>query len=98
DRFPFISAIEQDFRDRYKPAFRKGTAVWSDSMNREVKASEATYAPDKALLAKLATIPGAPTNKKGETDTGELLKLFWSSAKVAWRSILDSLPDEDDQQ
>jgi hypothetical protein len=93
-----VEAIRQDFVSRYRPAFKQGTAIWSQREERFVKPSEATYAPGVALLGTLAGTSGAPKDKKGEVDVDRLVRQFWTLAPVAWRGMLDDgLPEEQGQ-
>jgi hypothetical protein len=89
-----VEVIRQDFSDRYQPAFKDGTAAWSQTLERFVKPGEAAYAPDVRLLEKMAVTAGAPRDKKGEVDVDRLIRLFWTLAPVAWREMLGPLGDE----
>jgi len=90
-----LAVILADFQERYQPRFRRGTAIYSDSLGREVKPTEACFAADKSLLAKLAMANNAPLDKRGEVDASALPRYFWTWSKSAWAELLHTLPEEE---
>jgi hypothetical protein len=81
------------FRDTYRPAFRRGPAIYSEAFAREVERSEAVNTPDIAIITTLEDAADAP-RKRGEVIRGALPALFGRWSKVAWGTLLGRLPDE----
>jgi hypothetical protein len=88
--------IQSYFQEHYEPVFRRGEVLYSAKLRREVKANEATFAPTEELLSKLANASDAPTNKEGGLAWNALPQHFRTWARVAWREVLDTLPEEAD--
>ncbi len=78
----------------FDPTFRRGTSAYSAKLGREVKASEATWAPPKPLLDLLAEAADAPADKNG-VKRRALPQFFNIWAKTAWMDVLLALPDEE---
>lgn len=93
---PALDLILEDFRRRHEPRFRRGTAIYSDALKREVKPSEACFAADKSLLVTLAGSLACPKDKRGQPDMGALPRCFWTWSKSAWAELLKALPEEQD--
>jgi hypothetical protein len=91
-----LDIILEDFRRRYQPRFRRGNAIYSDSLSREVKPAEACFAADKSLLARLAGASDAPLDKHGVPEATALPRFFWTWSKSAWAELLKDLRDEGD--
>ncbi len=77
-----------DFRQKYAPTFRRGAMLFSSALGRGVNRSEACFAGGIELMAQLARASDAPRNRD------DLPRFFRNWAPVAWRDILDTLPDE----
>jgi hypothetical protein len=88
--------IAEHFRHVYEPVFRKGTTIYSARMQREVKQTEATSAPSKLLADMLLQVGDVPLNRKEQPDWNRVPQFFRTWAVVAWRDLLDSLPEEED--
>lgn len=82
------------FRTRYRPEFRRGSAVYCAD-GREVYMSEACAVPDSKLIDRLAGTTDAPRYKGGGLNENALPGFFRTWAKVAWGDLLGELPDED---
>lgn len=82
------------FRSRYKPVFRRGTAIRCAD-GSDVAMSEACALPDFSLIDQLATAKDAPQFKGGVVNRDALPKFFRDWAKVAWGQLLKETLDED---
>jgi hypothetical protein len=82
------------FVDAYDPVFRRGTAAFSARLGREVKATEACFAPPRRLIEQLAAADDAPRNKDG-VRWSALPSFFTTWSKSAWVDLLASLPEEE---
>jgi hypothetical protein len=91
------SVILASFKEKYHPLFRRGNALYSDALSREVRPSEACFGPSEALIAQLATAADAPQNEYG-VNQGALPGFFKKWAPVAWTTLLDGLPEEGDSE
>jgi hypothetical protein len=89
-----LAIILEHFRARYAPAFRRGTAVYSGTEQRDVKPTEGCFAPNRDLLAKLALAVNAPKDGKANVDPDRIPKFFATWCGPAWQEMLDGLPDE----
>jgi hypothetical protein len=84
------------FRALYRPLFKRGTTVYSDALGREVKHTEACFAPGIELAEKLAGASDAPTNKKGdEVELSAVPFFFRTWAPSAWKDMLAGVVDEE---
>ncbi len=92
-RAPATGIILAYFRERYRPDFRRGTAVHTP--DGFVQMGEACAVPDSGLIARLAAAPDAPRYKGGGLNHNALPGHFRTWAKVAWGDLLKALPDED---
>jgi hypothetical protein len=90
--------ISKYFMEHYRPAFRRGTTIYSESLKRDVKPSEACYSADRFLIQHLALATDAKRRDDGSADTSALPGLFWKWAKVAWQTMVGGLPDEDEAE
>jgi hypothetical protein len=90
------SVILAYFRERYRPVFRRGEAVYSEALRRDVKRTEAVATPDISVIVRLATTANAPKDKKGRVNWNGLPAFFSHWAKVAWGMLTKSLLDEED--
>lgn len=82
------------FRERYRPAFRRGNTVVSED-GTEVPMNIATAVPDSDLIDALGGAADAPEYKGGGTIRDRLPGFFRNWAKVAWGDLVKGLPDED---
>jgi hypothetical protein len=92
------SIIRKYFGDYYQPAFRRGTAAYSQSFGREVKLGEACCAPGIVLCTALKAAANAPRQRGGEVDINALPHFFQTWAKTAWKDVLDELPEEQEAE
>jgi hypothetical protein len=83
------------FRSYYDPAFRRNLALYSQSLNREVKMSEACCAPGLPLVQALKDATDVPRTNRGDVDSNALPRFFSLWAPSAWKDLLDSLPHEE---
>ncbi len=82
------------FRERHRPAFRRGHAiVCADGI--ELTRAVACAAPDSRLIDLLAGAADAPQYQGGGVNRGRLPGLFRTWAPVAFGDLLAALPDED---
>jgi hypothetical protein len=91
-----FDVILQHYRETYQPTFRRGTAIVSATLGREVKAAEATYGADRELLEKLSGATDAPKYPDGRLREDKLPAFFRDWARSAWAELLKTLPDEDE--
>lgn len=91
-----LAIILADFRERLKPKFRRGQAVFSETLGREVKPSEGCFAPDRMLVNKLAHATDAPKDTNGAVDPKRLPKFYRDWARSAWAELLNGLEEEAD--
>jgi hypothetical protein len=87
--------ILEHYRARYRPAFRRGTSLYSSALGREVRMGEATAGAGKALIDELAVASNAPHNPDGSVKYNGLPQLFNTWSRSAWVDLLDSLSDEE---
>jgi hypothetical protein len=90
-----LQIILEDFRERYEPRFRRGAAIYSEILGREVKPAEGCFAADRKLLTKLAAASNAPRDKHGAVEVSALPRFFWTWSKSAWAELLKMLPEEE---
>ncbi|MBA4065465.1 MAG: hypothetical protein C0501_17475 [Isosphaera sp.] len=81
------------FRERYRPDFRRGTAV--HTADGFVPMGEACAVADSVLIARLERAADAPQYQNGAVKRGSLPAFFKTWSRVAWGDLLNSLPDED---
>jgi hypothetical protein len=89
-----LGIILADFRERLKPVFKRGTAVFSEALGREVKPAEGCYAPDRQLVNKLANATDAPRDNNGEPDPRRIPKFYRDWARSSWQEMLNGLVEE----
>ncbi len=77
------------FRQRYNPIFRRGEALYSARLGREVKKGEATWGAPSELVEQLLDAVDGP----GDRD--EIQHHFREWSKTAWLDLLDTLPEEE---
>jgi hypothetical protein len=83
------------FRSCYDPAFRRGLAIYSQALNREVKMSEACCAPGLLLAVALKDARDVPRDRQGNAETNAIPAFFRTWAPSAWKDLLDSLAHEE---
>jgi putative DNA primase/helicase len=81
-------------RDYYQPTFRRGAALYSARLGREVRSSEACFAPGRELAERLLTAWDCPRSETGPKRSATP-KLFRDWAPSAWRDLLATLPEEE---
>jgi hypothetical protein len=84
------------FRAAYRPIFRRGPVLYSDTHRREVKMGEACCGAGIDLIEQLAGAADVPRERKGQIDRGALPHFFATWARSAWVDLLASLPEEED--
>jgi hypothetical protein len=89
-----LAIILDHFKARYAPAFRRGTAIYSETQQREITPTEGCFAPDRELLEKLGLAVNAPKDGKGIVDPDRLPKFFLTWCKPAWQEMLQALREE----
>src|SRR5262245_37165280 len=57
------------FMEVYRPAFRRGTTIYSASLKRDVKANEACYSADRMLIQQLSLATDAKRRDDNSADT-----------------------------
>jgi hypothetical protein len=87
--------IADYLRRYYDPAFRRNLSIYSQSLGREVKMSEACCAPGLLLVTALKDATDAPRTNRGEVDGNALPRFFNLWAPSAWKDLLDALPHEE---
>ncbi len=83
------------FREYYQPVFRRGDAIYSELLGRDVTAARACRAPGIDLVNRLEQAIDAPKDAEtGAVKWRSLIKLFGDWSKVAWQDLVETLPDE----
>jgi hypothetical protein len=83
------------FREKYRPVFRRGEAIYSAARGEEVHRADACFGPDSELREKLKAAKDAPRDEDGEVKKSAINKLFASAVRNAWPDLKDSLPTEE---
>ncbi|MGH7171886.1 MAG: hypothetical protein ACRELF_06945, partial [Gemmataceae bacterium] len=89
-----LDIISKFFRNFYRPTFRRGAAMYSETQERIITASEACYAATPTLIDELETASDAPRSEHGVMRSF-LPKFFKTWAPVAWRGTLETLQEEE---
>jgi hypothetical protein len=92
---PAKDIILAHFRQTYRPVFRRGEVVYSDTLGREIKRSEACFGADSTLLAALGDAADAPRAEDGTLKTRMLPKLFKDFAPTAWKDMIAAVHVEE---
>lgn len=95
DRPLGAAVIHAHFRERYRPVFRKGTAIHTADGSL-MQMSEACTLADSKLIAQLADAADAPCYRGGGVNRNALPGFFKNWARTAWADLLSELPDEDE--
>ena len=83
------------FRQHYAPVHKHGTTIFSDTLKREVKQSEACGSCGILLICALRGAKNAPQARGGGgVDHNALPAFFRTSAPVAWHDLLILLDEE----
>jgi hypothetical protein len=88
--------ILADLRARYRPAFRRGEAIYSAALGREVRKAEATTGAPYALVRQLTRAEDALRKKGERAALADAHKRYRTWAPSAWTDLLAELPDEHD--
>ena len=92
---PAAQIIRAYWQQHYQPTFRRGAAVYSAALGREVRSSELLGAPTSTLIDLLTKAKEAPRNEEtGEVKRSQLPKFYRTWAPVAWGDLLTLLRDE----
>jgi len=92
---PAAVIIRQYWQCSYNPTFRRGAAVYSATLGRELKVSELMGAPTSALIDLLEDAADRQRNPDtGETSRSQLPSLFKKWGPVAWGDLLAELQEE----
>jgi hypothetical protein len=83
-------------RRKYQPAFRRGQAIFSQSLEEEVRRADVCFGPDSELLEQLELAEDAPWRGKGEVNVGALPKFFATWVRTAWADLLAEQPEEEE--
>lgn len=92
-----VEIILNYLRERYRPDFRRGNAIHSDS-GEIVHQNAACSAPTSVLIARLESAsdaPRFPAASGGGIKRDQLPGFFKKWVSVAWGDLLTELPDED---
>jgi hypothetical protein len=82
------------FRRRYQPVFRRGEALYSAALGREVHRRDACVAPSWELVAELLAASNCRRLTDGQPDRESVPGLFRRWAPSAWVDLLAGLPEE----
>ena len=86
--------ILRHFRRTYQPTFRRDNVLYASALGREVKHTEACFAPGLELATEMLRCSNVPKNENGDPKENAIPQLFRSWAPSAWRDLLAELPDE----
>lgn len=90
-----LDIILRHFKREYEPIFRRANVMYSGRLGREVKAGEACFAPDRALIEQLLFASNVPTDGQGNPKENAIPQFFRSWAPSAWAELLKPLPEEE---
>jgi putative DNA primase/helicase len=84
------------FREFYKPSFRRGSALYSESLGREVRQGEALAGAPIDLIERLKNAWDAPKEEKGSrrVKRAALPQFFNTWSRSAWVDLLGELKSE----
>ena len=92
--------IEQYIRERYRPVFRVGNSIHTDS-GETIPMTVGVGVPNSGLIDRLAraiNAPRFPDAAGGGVKHEQLPGLFRKWGSTAWGDLLDSLPEEDEAE
>ncbi|HJT79198.1 MAG TPA: hypothetical protein VJ739_18525 [Gemmataceae bacterium] len=84
------------FRSKYQPVFRRGPVLYSGSLGREVRMTEACAGAGKELIVLLLSAEDVPRSENGTARWNALPGFFQTWCRSAWVDLLDGLRDEED--
>jgi hypothetical protein len=93
------------FREKYGATFRRGEAIYSPTLGREVKRAEACHGADSRLVLMLTTAVDCPKDIEKDQDgsvkscrpsVNAVPKLFAAWSRTAWADLMNELPEESD--
>jgi hypothetical protein len=84
------------FKEEFRPRFRRGPVLYSETYGREVRAGEALMGAGIQLIAKLSHAVNAPRLGNGQLNMDKLPSLFNTWVRSAWKDLLDGLPEEEE--
>jgi hypothetical protein len=83
------------FRRIYQPVFKRGEALYSSSLGREVRRAEACFGASTELIDALAHATNAPRLQGDVINHAALPNLFKTWSRTAWADLLKDLPEEE---
>jgi hypothetical protein len=89
-----LAIILGDFLERLRPRFKRGRAVFSESLGREVRPEEGCFAPDRVLVDKLMNAGDVPKDGDGDPDRKRVPKFYREWVRPAWQEMLNGLDEE----
>lgn len=98
DGTTIVGVITAYFQDRYRPAFRRGSNLFSDREGREITGAEACKAPTSDLLPALHRAADYPRDKNGEPNRASAPHVFRSWAPIAWADLLAKTKGEEEAE
>jgi hypothetical protein len=90
-----VNVIRKYLEDKYDPTFRRGTAIWSNKLAREINRSEACTAPTSDIIPLLLNASNFPRDKHGVKDE-TIPSVYRNWAPIAWADLIAALDDEPD--
>jgi hypothetical protein len=93
-RLDGLGVILAYFHECLKPRFKRGSAVFSETLGREIKPAEGCFAPDRELVNRLANATDVPKDSNGEPDPKRIPKFYRDWARSAWQQMLKDLLEE----
>ena len=82
-------------RRKYDPTFRRGSAIWSNTLAREITRAEACAAPTSDIIPALTAAVDFPRGEHGPKRSA-VPSTFRQWAPIAFADLLASLDDEAD--
>jgi hypothetical protein len=89
-----VAIILAYWRECYDLTFRRGGAVYSSALGRELRVGELLVGAPSDLIDRLASAREAPRTEQGEAVRAKLPALFRTWAPTAWADLLAALPEE----
>jgi hypothetical protein len=90
---PAVVVLRAWLNEKYLPTFRRGNALYSATLGRDVKSFE--VGPTSEVLARLGIQDDAPAVRGSKTtDVNQLPQHFKRWLPVAWADLAADLPDE----
>ena len=79
--------------DRYRPVFRRGQAIWSDVLGREVTRAECC-SPPLAAIELVGRSVEAPRDRKGDVQRDGLPRVAREWLPIAYADLVAGLPEQ----